>query len=103
MRQLQRTIVKSRSKLAGYLLSLLLLVVEAGAMAHELEHQLQKPDAPCTQCLFANHLGKSPVTVPYVFSAYAPETYSLPVSLPAPRRHEITSYAVRAPPFHSEI
>lgn len=103
MLHLQRTAVKSRSKLAGYILSLLLLVVETGALAHELEHQLQKPDAPCAQCLFINHLGKTPITVPYVLSVCAPETYSLPVSIPAPRQHEITAYTVRAPPIHSEI
>lgn len=103
MLHLQRTVVKSRSKLAGYLLSLLLLVVEAGALAHELDHQLHKPDAPCAQCIFVNHLGKTPITVPYVLSVCTPETYSLPVSIPAPRRHEITAYAVRAPPVDSEI
>jgi hypothetical protein len=103
MLHLQRAAVKSRAKLAGYILSLLLLVVETGALAHELQHQLQKPDAPCAQCLFVNHIGKTPVAVPYVFSVCAPETHSLPVSLPAPRRHEITAYAVRAPPVDSEI
>ena len=103
MLHLQRAALKSRAKLAGYVLSLLLLVVETGALAHELQHQLQKPDAPCAQCLFANHIGKTPVAVPYVFSACAPETYSPPVSLPAPRRHEITAYAVRAPPLRFEI
>lgn len=103
MLQLHRNAVKSRVKFAGYILSLLLLVVETGALAHELEHQLQKPDAPCAQCLFANHVGKTPITLPYVFSACPPETYSLPVSIPAPRRHEITAYAVRAPPADSEI
>ncbi len=103
MLPLQRSAVQYRTKFAGYLLSLLLVVVETGALAHELEHQLQKPDAPCAQCLFANHLGKTPAIVPYVFSGCAPETYSLPVSIPAPRRHEITAYAVRAPPADSEI
>ena len=103
MLHLQRNAVKSRAKFAGYILSLLLLVVETGALAHELEHQLQKPDAPCAHCLFANHMGKTPITVPYVFSACAPETHALPVSIPAPRRHEITAYTVRAPPADSEI
>lgn len=95
--------MKSRTKLAGYIFSLLLLVVEAGALAHELEHQLQKPDAPCSQCFFVNHLDKTPVAIPLVCSTYAPETLLLSVAVPAPRRHEITAYAVRAPPFHSEI
>jgi len=95
--------VKSRTKIASYFLSLLLLVVEAGALAHELEHQLQKPDAPCSQCFFVNHLDKTPLAIPLVLSTYTPETPLLSVTVPAPRRHEITAYAVRAPPFHSEI
>jgi len=95
--------VKSRTKFAGYILSLLLLVIETGALAHELEHQLQKPDAPCSQCFFANHLDKTPVVVPLVCSTYTPEALLLSVTVPAPRRHEIAAYAVRAPPFHSEI
>jgi len=95
--------VKPGRKIAGYLLSLLLLLVEAGALAHELNHQLQKPDVPCAQCIFVNHLGKTPVTIPAVSIAFTPETYlPLPV-FPAPRRHEFTAYAVRAPPFHPEI
>jgi hypothetical protein len=103
MLHLQRTAVKSRSKLAGYILSLLLLIVEAGALAHELDHQLHKPDVPCAQCIFVNHLGKTPVTVPTVFIAFTPETYlPLPV-VPTLLRHEFTAYAVRAPPVDSEI
>lgn len=103
MLRLQQTAVKSRAKLAGYVLSLLLLVVETSALAHELQHQLQKPDTPCAQCLFANHIGKTPVAIPYVFSACVPESYSLPASLPAPRGHKITAHAVRAPPLRFEI
>jgi hypothetical protein len=103
MLRLQRTAVNSRSKLAGYFLSLLLLLVEAGALAHELDHQLQKPDTPCAQCAFVNHLGKTPVTVPTVFIAFTPETYLALPAFPAPRRHEITAYAVRAPPIYFEI
>jgi hypothetical protein len=103
MMHLQRTIVKSRSKAAGYLLSLLLLVVEAGALAHELDHQLQKPDAPCAQCVFVNHLGKTPVIVPNIYIVFTPETYLALPAFPAPHRHEITAYAVRAPPVSSEI
>ena len=94
--------MKPRSKLAGYLLSLLLLVVEAGALAHELDHQLQKPDAPCTQCVFVNHLGKTPVSVPVVLISLAPETYLALPAVPAPRQHVITAYAVRAPPVDSK-
>ena len=103
MRRARRTIMKPRTRLVSYLLAFLLIVVEAGALAHELNHQLHKPDAPCAQCLFANHLGKSPVAAPLVFSACAPEAHPLPVSLPAPRRQAFRAYAVRAPPLHFEI
>ena len=103
MLHLQRTTVRSRSKLAGYLLSLLLLVVEAGALAHEINHQFQKPDVPCAQCIFVNHLDKTPATITAFSIAFTPETYlPLPV-VPASRRHAFTAYAVRAPPFHPEI
>jgi len=95
--------MKPRARLVSYLLALLLIAVEAGALAHELNHQLHKPDAPCAQCLFANHLGKSPVGVAFVFSACAPEAHALPVSPSAPRRQAFHAYAVRAPPLHSEI
>ena len=95
--------MKPGRKIAGYLLSLLLLLVEAGALAHELNHQLQKPDVPCAQCIFVNHLGKTPAAITTFFIAFTPETYlPLPV-VPASRRHEFTAYAVRAPPFHPEI
>ena len=95
--------MKLKTKFAACFLALLLLLVEAGALAHELDHQLHKPDAPCAQCIFANHLGKAPVAVAFVFSACAPEAHALPVSLPAPRRQAFRAYAVRAPPLHSEI
>ena len=95
--------MKPRTTLAGIIFSLLLLVVETGALVHYLDHQLQKPDAPCAQCDFVNHLGKTPVAVPYVFISFTLETSHLPIAAPAQRRHEITAYAVRAPPVHSEI
>lgn len=95
--------MKSRIKLTAYLLSLLLIVVEASALAHELGHQLQKPDAPCSQCFFVNHLDKTPAAIPLAFSAYTPETPLLSVAFPSPRQHERPGYAVRAPPLHSEI
>ena len=95
--------MNSKTKFAAWLLSLLLLLVEAGALADELNHQLHKPDKPCAQCIFANHLGKAPVTAPLVFIACVPETHALPVSLPALRLQEFRAYAVRAPPLHSAI
>lgn len=95
--------MKFKTKLAACFLSLLLLLVEAGALADQMEHQLHKPDKPCAQCIFANHVGKTPVAVPLVFSAGSPETYSPPQFIPAPHRQEFRAYAVRAPPLDSEI
>lgn len=94
---------RTRRTFTTWLLAAVLLLVEAGALAHELNHQLHKPDKPCAQCIFANHLGKSPVAAPLAFSTAAPETYSPPISLPAPRRQEFRAYAGRAPPLLSEI
>lgn len=87
----------------AWIAALLLVLVGAAALAHELDHQLQKPDAPCAQCLFVNHLDKAPVAVPHVVGAHPPETHAPPGALPAPRRHPIAAYAVRAPPAYSAI
>ncbi|MHB8535855.1 MAG: hypothetical protein ACYDBW_10470 [Sulfuricaulis sp.] len=95
--------MKFKTKFAVGLLSLLLLLVEAGALADQMEHQLHKPDKPCAQCIFANHVGKTAVAAPLVFSAPAPEIYSPPLSLSTPRRQEIRAYTARAPPLDSEI
>lgn len=103
MFHLQRIAVKSKTKSAAWLLSLLLLLVEAGALADELNHQLHKPDKPCAQCIFASHAGNAPVAVPIFFGACAPESHALPVSLPTPRRQRFHAYSGRAPPLHSEI
>ncbi len=100
---MRRTLTKPRARLVSYLLALLLIFVEAGALAHELNHRLHKPDKPCAQCIFANHAGNSPVAAPLVFSAGTPEAHALPVSFSAPRRQEFRAYAVRAPPLRSEI
>ena len=94
---------RTRRSLIAWLLAAVLLLVEAGALAHELNHQLHKPDKPCAQCIFANHAGNSPVAAPLVFDCCAPERYSSPASLPAPRRQAFRAYAVRAPPLHTEI
>ena len=95
--------MKFKSKFAACLLSLLLLLVEVGALADQVEHQLHKPDKPCAQCIFANHVGNAPVSAPLILSACTPETHALPVSLPVPRRQEFRAYAIRAPPLRSEI
>ena len=95
--------MKFKTKFAVCFLSLLLLLVEVGALADQVEHQLHKPDKPCAQCIFANHVGKTPVTALIIFSPCAPETYLPPASLPVPRRQEFHAYAVRAPPLRFEI
>jgi len=95
--------VKSKTIFAAWLLSLLLLLVEVGALADELNHQFHKPDKPCAQCIFASHAGNAIVAVPLVFAAGTPESPALPVSLPAPRPQAFHAYSGRAPPLRFEI
>ncbi|MHB8624180.1 MAG: hypothetical protein ACYC9J_11875 [Sulfuricaulis sp.] len=97
------TRVTPRSRLASYFLAVLLIAVECGALAHELHHHGPNPDTHCAQCLYAKHLSKTPATVCCVPVVSAPDAHSLPISLPAPQRHETTGYAARAPPADSEI
>jgi len=82
---------------------LFLLFVEAGALAHELEHQHQNLGSPCALCQFADHLGKSPVSSPFVFVVPDSVIAYLPVSLPAPRFQPAPVFSARAPPHFSEI
>jgi hypothetical protein len=82
---------------------LFLLFVEAGALAHELEHQLQNLGSTCALCQFSDHLGKSPVSTPFVFDAPGASIAYLPVSLPAPRFQPPPIFSARAPPLLSEI
>jgi hypothetical protein len=82
---------------------LFLLFVEAGALAHELEHQHQNLGSPCALCQFADHLGKSPVSAPFVFVVPDSGIAYLPVSLPAPHFRPSPVFSARAPPRFSEI
>ena len=82
---------------------LFLLFVEAGALAHELEHQLHNLGSPCALCQFSDHLGKSPVSAPFVFIVPGSCIVDLPVSLPAPRFQPTPVFSARAPPRFSEI
>lgn len=84
-------------------LAALLLLAQLGAVAHAVKHDAHKPDAPCALCVFADHLGNTPVAVPYVFSALTSENHALPLSLAAPYWQTFRAYAVRAPPLRSEI
>lgn len=87
----------------AWMLALFLLIVEAGALAHELEHQLQNLGSPCALCQFSDHLGKSPVAAPFVFFAPDSSIAYLPVSLPAPRSQPAPVFSARAPPRFSDI
>lgn len=82
---------------------LFLLFVEAGALAHELEHQLQNLGSPCALCQFSDHLGKTPVPAPFVFAAPGSFIVNLPASLPAPRFQPVPVFSARAPPLLSQI
>lgn len=83
------------------MLALFLLVVEMGALAHELEHQLHNLGSQCALCQFSDHLGKSPVSTPFVFFASGSSIAYLPVSLPAPRFQPVPVFSARAPPRFS--
>jgi hypothetical protein len=93
----------TKRSLAAWFLAAALLFVEAGALADQVQHQFHKSAKPCAQCLFANHVGKTPVAALIVFSPCVPETYSPPASFPVPRRQEFHAYTVRAPPLDFEI
>jgi hypothetical protein len=82
---------------------LFLLFVEAGALAHELEHQHQNLGSPCALCQFSDHLGKTPVSAPFVFVAPGSFSAYLPVSQPAIRFQPVPFFSARAPPLLSEI
>ncbi len=82
---------------------LFLLFMEAGALAHELEHQIQNLGSPCALCQFADHLGKSPVSTPFLFIVPGSSVPYLPTSLPAARFQPVPVFSARAPPRFSEI
>jgi hypothetical protein len=96
------SIAKIRIRFAGLVLSLLLMAVEAGAIAHELEHQLTNPDQPCAQCLFVGHQGKVPATVATFPVLVTPESFLPTPPTPALAGHRVAVYAARAPPASSE-
>jgi hypothetical protein len=83
--------------------ALFLLFVQAGALAHELEHQLQNLGSPCALCQFSDHLGNTRVATPFVFATPGSFLAELPVSLPAPRFSPVRVFSARAPPLLSEI
>ncbi len=87
----------------AWVLVLFLLFVEAGALAHELQHQFHNLGSQCALCQFSDHLGKSPVSAPFVFVAPRSSIAYLPVSPPAPRFEPVLVFSARAPPLFSEI
>lgn len=90
-----------RSKIAAWLLSLLLVLAEVGAFAHEIEHRLHATDAPCAQCLFVNHLDKVAPPAPVCLAAVTAESPEQSLPPVAPRPRHFTLYSVRAPPIPS--
>jgi hypothetical protein len=77
----------------------LLLLAQVGAVAHAVKHDAQRPDAPCALCVFADHLGKAPVSSapPPIFvepntPPPTPPTTAVSVSFAG-------SYHSRAPPL----
>jgi hypothetical protein len=91
-----------RPKIVAWLLSLLLVLAEIGALAHELEHQVHSPDAPCAQCLFVSHLDKLTPSAPVCPAAVATITRTRPLPDVALRSTHVAHYSSRAPPYNSE-
>jgi hypothetical protein len=81
----------------------LLLLTQVGALAHSIKHEADKSHTSCAQCLFASHPSSPPASSHLALDAAARDVHALPVSVPAPRRHTLCAYLVRAPPPRSEI
>jgi hypothetical protein len=75
-----------------------LLFAELGALAHELDHQIQKPDAPCALCLFADHLDKSPVSGGVAVAVVIPASCFQAQTVSVPRLNPLRLASIRGPP-----
>lgn len=84
------------------LLALVLLLAELGALAHELDHQIQKPDAPCALCLFADHLDKSPVSSGVAIAVVIPSSLPRAQAVSILRLNPLHRSSIRGPPASSE-
>jgi hypothetical protein len=89
-------------KIAAWLLSLLLVLAEVGALAHELGHQAHSPDTPCAQCLFVGHLDKFTPSAPVCPAVVVTSIRIQPLPDVALRSTHVAHYASRAPPFYPE-
>jgi hypothetical protein len=79
-------------------LAALLLVAQLGAVAHAVKHEADKAHAPCALCVFADHLGKAPIS-----SAPPPIIVEPNTPPPTPPTTAVSvsfagSYHSRAPP-----
>jgi hypothetical protein len=72
---IRATTGKGGTGVLAILLALALLVTQWGLLVHEVNHQLHKPDTPCTACLVVNHFGKAPVTEAPPLHAPAVQSY----------------------------
>ncbi len=87
-----------RRGLAAVVLTLLLLIAQAVATAHELDHATGAHDAPCALHIFANDLPGTPSVAPVVAPlplapvSYRPAARTLPVSA------TLLPFSARAPP-----
>ena len=94
----------SRRRTPQLLLLALLLLVQVGLFAHQLEHALGGDQAHCALCVAADHLGHAPVSA-FVFAGVACIYLLLSVTLSTillPRRAHVLRGA-RAPPRFSSL
>lgn len=87
-----------KGRLAAALLAFAVAFVAGGALAHELDHQLNNQDVPCALHLYAGHLdgiATAGVSLPGVLAA--PADPVAPAAI-VPACRPIVSYSVRAPP-----
>jgi hypothetical protein len=96
-------IAKTRNRFAGLVLSLLLVAVETGALAHEIEHHLKNTDQPCAQCLFVNHHGAATAAVVTFSPTVIPEAFPPALATSVVLGCYVSGYAARAPPIFSDV
>ncbi|OGI39760.1 MAG: hypothetical protein A2140_06560 [Candidatus Muproteobacteria bacterium RBG_16_62_13] len=87
-----------RRGLAALALSLLLLLVQGTASAHELDHATGAHDAPCALHVFANDMPGTPASLPTLPSLPRPLAICRTATVATPTFSSHRPFAARAPP-----